>query len=163
MGFVFAPSPRRVTITQVAVIGPHLPAAIEKIGVFVDASLSEIVSTVEACSLTGVQLHFHPPPDLAAQLRHHFGPSLRILGVVHFQEGDQKPVSRAVEDANIDAILVDSRTATAPGGTGVAYDWSLAANALFQKGKVRKHLQSSPAASLQRTSPKPSLRSIPGA
>lgn len=140
LGFIFAPSPRRVTLSQVAAIVPHMPAAVEKIGVFLDASFSEIVSTVEACSLTGAQLHFHPPPDLAAQLRHHFGPSLRILGVVHFEVADQEAVSRVVEDANIDAILVDSRTATAVGGTGVAYDWSHAANALFQKGKVRKHL-----------------------
>ena len=33
VGFVFAPSPRRVTPEQVAAITPHLPAEIEKIGV----------------------------------------------------------------------------------------------------------------------------------
>ena len=37
VGFVFAPSPRRVTMEQVAAITPRLPDAIEKIGVFVDA------------------------------------------------------------------------------------------------------------------------------
>ena len=43
VGFVFAPSPRRVTAAQVAAITPHLPAHLEKIGVFVDAGLDEIV------------------------------------------------------------------------------------------------------------------------
>jgi len=43
-------------------------------------------------------------------------------------------------DPCIDAILVDSRTATAVGGTGKTFDWSLAANTLFQKEKMRKHL-----------------------
>ena len=38
VGFVFAPSPRRVTAAQVAAIVPHLPPTLEKIGVFVDAS-----------------------------------------------------------------------------------------------------------------------------
>jgi len=37
VGFVFAPSPRQVTMEQVAAITPRLPDAIEKIGVFVDA------------------------------------------------------------------------------------------------------------------------------
>ena len=37
VGFVFAPSPRRVTAEQVAAIVPELPSEIEKIGVFVGA------------------------------------------------------------------------------------------------------------------------------
>ena len=100
VGFVFAPSPRRVTLTQAAAIIPHLPPTLEKIGVFVDASFTEIASTVEA--------------DAARQ------------------------ISAIVQDPNIDAILVDSRTATAPGGTGQTFDWTLAANTLFQKVKQRK-------------------------
>jgi phosphoribosylanthranilate isomerase len=164
VGFVFAPSPRRVTLTQAAAIIPHLLPTLEKIGVFVDASFTEIASTVEACSLTGVQLHFEAAPDLPAQLRDHFGPNLRILRVIHFNPAKAAEDSGSVSghdfsraenaekrkgalapeacfrDPNIDAILVDSRTATAPGGTGQTFDWSLAANTLFQNAKVRKHL-----------------------
>jgi len=138
VGFVFAPSPRLVTLTQVAAIVPHLPAAVEKIGVFVDASFSEIASTVEACSLTGVQLHFNAPPELSKQLRQRFGPSLRILGVVHFDADGQNAASRVIEDPNIDGVLVDSRTATAAGGTGIAYDWIAASKSLFQNAEERK-------------------------
>ena len=58
VGFVFAPSPRQVTPAQAAAIVPHLPAALEKIGVFVDAVFEEISATVEAAGLTGVQLHW---------------------------------------------------------------------------------------------------------
>ena len=75
VGFVFAPSPRRVAPAQVAAMAPHLPPTLEKIGVFVDAALAEIASTVEMCSLTGVQLHFDAPPELPAQLRERFGPN----------------------------------------------------------------------------------------
>ncbi|HSZ17052.1 MAG TPA: hypothetical protein VK764_08120, partial [Terracidiphilus sp.] len=46
VGFVFAASPRRVTVAHVAVIVPQLPAAVEKIGVFVDASFDEILEAV---------------------------------------------------------------------------------------------------------------------
>jgi len=123
VGFVFAPSPRCVTVAQVAEITPHLPAHLEKIGVFVEAAVEEICSTVRACGLSGVQLHSAVGPGVPAQLREQFGPPLRIFRVVHFgpEAADQAKIIAA--DPNVDAILVDSRTATAVGGTGIAFNW----------------------------------------
>jgi phosphoribosylanthranilate isomerase len=138
VGFVFAPSPRRVTPEQVAKIVPQLPAALEKIGVFVDAGFDEIAATVEAAGLTGVQLHFDAPTALAAQLRERFGAKLRILGVVHFDSATVERVAEMARDANTDALLVDSRTAAAVGGTGQAYDWDAASKTLFQNAEGRK-------------------------
>src|ERR1700729_805300 len=119
VGFVFAPSPRRVTAEQAAAIVPELPAEIEKIGVFVDATLDEIAATVETAGLTGVQLHSEVTADATAKLRARFGPGLRILRVVHFEAGAPEHAVAAAQDASADAsadaILVDSRTATAVG------------------------------------------------
>lgn len=167
VGFVFAPSPRRVTPAQVAAITPHLPATLEKIGIFVDASFEEIKSTVRAAGLTGVQLHFDAPQNLPAKLRTHFGPELRILGVIHFDPrqvnqiqatgelqtvsghdfshaanaaksiGDLSPEA-GFREPNVDAILVDSRTGSTVGGTGQPFDWSLAAETFFQNTDARK-------------------------
>jgi len=134
VGFVFAPSPRRVTAAQAAAIVPHLPESLEKIGVFVDASLDEIAAAVHAVGLTGVQLHFAAEPALPAQLRDRFGPSLRILQVVHFDPAAGAPVVLS----GIDGILVDSRTATAVGGTGKTFDWTAAAAILFENARKRK-------------------------
>ena len=131
VGFVFAPSPRRMTAEQAAQIVPHLPAALEKIGVFVDVGFDEIVATVEAAGLTGVQLHFDAPTALAARLREKFGTKLRILGVVHFDSAAAGRVAAMAGDANIDGLLVDSRTATAVGGTGQVYDWDEARRSIF--------------------------------
>jgi phosphoribosylanthranilate isomerase len=138
VGFVFAPSPRRVTAELAGQIVRQLPAAIEKIGVFVDASFDEIAKTVEAAGLTGVQLHFDAPAALAAQLRDRFGPKLRILGVVHFDARAGKRVAAIARDEHIDALLVDSRTAAAVGGTGVAFDWSAAQGLIFDAGGPMK-------------------------
>jgi phosphoribosylanthranilate isomerase len=141
VGFVFAPSPRQVTAVEVAAIVPHLPVAVEKIGVFVDATLEEIVSTVEACGLTGVQLHFDAAPELPAQLHQWLGPELRILGVVHFSAGtgEQQAARMAehVRNPHVDAVLVDSRTEMAVGGTGVTFDWVEARKALFQNAEAQ--------------------------
>jgi phosphoribosylanthranilate isomerase len=128
VGFVFAPSPRRVTAELVATIVPHLSKKLEKIGVFVDAGLDEIGSTVEAAGLTGVQLHFDAPLELPAQLRIQFGRNLRILRVVHFDAA----IQALPDDPEIDALMVDSRTAGAVGGTGTTFDWNLAAATFFR-------------------------------
>ncbi len=144
VGFVFAPSPRRVTAEQVAAIVPELPAKIEKIGVFVGASVDEIAATVETAGLTGVQLHSEVTADATAKLRARFGPGLRILRVVHFEAGAPERAVTAAQDAgvdaSVDAILVDSRTATAVGGTGKSYDWVLASKSLFQDTRARERL-----------------------
>ena len=170
VGFVFAPSPRRVTAAEVAAIVPHLPATVEKIGVFVDAEVDEIYSTVRECGLTGVQLHFEAGPELPAKLRERLGPELRILRVVHLAAAQPLDANSFVSghdfkacpersrmgaasvaettgalapevcfrDPDVDAILVDSRTSTAAGGTGVTFDWQLARKTLFQGAKARK-------------------------
>ena len=135
VGFVFAASPRNVTVSEAAAIVSHLPATVEKIGVFVDATLEEIYSTVRASGLTGVQLHFEAGAEMPAKLRTKLGAALRILRVVHFDAGRSTGVSAQVakygEDVSIDGVLVDSRTDTAVGGTGVAFDWTEARKTVF--------------------------------
>ena len=135
VGFVFAHSPRRVTASEAASIISHLPLMVEKIGVFVDAGLEEIYSTVRIGGLTGVQLHFDAGADLPAKLHERLGPQLRILRVVHFDAGAADLVSKQVaehaKNLHIDGVLVDSRTAKAVGGTGVAFDWAQACKTIF--------------------------------
>jgi phosphoribosylanthranilate isomerase len=144
VGFVFAPSPRRMMATEVAAIAPHLPQAIEKIGVFVDAGLDEIDSVVRACGLTGVQLHSDAARELPAKLRERLGSALRILRVLHFEAGTAESNAKQMADLernpDVDAVLVDSRTAAAVGGTGVTFDWVAARKALFQNAEARKRL-----------------------
>jgi phosphoribosylanthranilate isomerase len=138
LGFVFAPSPRRVTAAQVAAIVPKLPAEIEKIGVFVDALFEEIEAAVQASGLTGVQLHFNAAPELPARLRERFGAELRILRVVHFDAGAAEETAAVLRDPHVHAVLVDSRTATAVGGTGTAFDWLAASKTLFEDANVQE-------------------------
>jgi phosphoribosylanthranilate isomerase len=131
VGFVFAESPRRVTREQVRSITPHLPKTIEKYGVFVDPSFDEVIETVFECGLTGVQLQTTLGPKLAARLREHFaaipgrGP-LGILRVMHYASDFDAQLRELSGEHAVDAVLIDSRTAKAVGGTGVVFDWQAA-------------------------------------
>ena len=99
LGFIFAPSPRRVTVDQVRAISPHLPRNVERYGVFVDATFDEIAATVHDADLTGVQLHANNDPDLPCRLRAHFAAEpvscpISILAVLAFSD-DMEPQMEA--------------------------------------------------------------------
>jgi phosphoribosylanthranilate isomerase len=136
VGFVFAESPRRVKVEQVSAITPHLPEVLEKYGIFVDWDFEQIARAVAESGLTGVQLHAAHDPLLASKLRERFGDELKILRVIHYSSDLESQLQAAHADWSVDGVLVDSRTATAVGGTGVRFDWT-AAQRGFQKSRLR--------------------------
>jgi phosphoribosylanthranilate isomerase len=135
VGFVFAESVRRVTPAQVKAIVAGLPKSVEKIGVFVDAGFDDLAAAIEECGLTGVQLHSGCEAGATARLRERFS-LLRILRVIHFQNGLERELREAQADDAIDAVLVDSRTAKLVGGTGLRFDWK-AARGSFAGSQLR--------------------------
>ena len=137
LGFVFAASPRRVTPAQVGGIAAELPEHIERWGVFVRPSLPEIVETVEEAGLTGVQIHATDDPTLAARVRAHFSAvegrkRLGLVQVLHFGLGFDAQLASFRQDHSVDAVLVDSRTAAAEGGTGLRFDWASASGSFLR-------------------------------
>lgn len=115
LGFIFAPSPRQVTVGAVRDIVKRLPPEILTIGVFRDHSPEEVSRTVLEAGLSGAQLHGHETPRDAELVR----PSCKVLFVA-FPAGD--PGLAHVEDYAPDAVLLD---APVP-GSGHVFDWSLA-------------------------------------
>jgi phosphoribosylanthranilate isomerase len=145
LGFVFAPSPRQVTDAQARRITVELPPQIEKYGVFVDAPFAGIAAAVDTAGLTGVQLHSSKEhageADLPARLEDHFaglGQPLHIVRVINLParglqnrpelQGDDldRALSEASRDSAVHAVIVDSSTAAALGGTGSSFDWAAA-------------------------------------
>lgn len=141
VGFVFAAGRRTVTTAQVAAITPLLPAALEKIGVFTTRDASEIVRIAHDAHLTGVQIHGPLDLRVTRAVREHFNPlgQRRIVQVLHWwtdtpAEEQQEALAAECEGVDeskaADALLVDSRTRTASGGTGIPFDWEAAKLAL---------------------------------
>ncbi len=127
VGFVFAPSPRQVNADVVRKITENLPPHLEKYGVFVDAGFDEIVSTVAASGLNGVQIHRSSDVLLPFRLREHFARlpgRVRILRVLSYKEpGFEQQLTEWGQTDSPDGVLVDSSTARAIGGTGTSFNW----------------------------------------
>ena len=68
LGFIFAPSPRRISPERAKRIAEALPPFVCKVGVFVDEDPEEILRVKEFCGLDLVQLHGDESPELCARL-----------------------------------------------------------------------------------------------
>ena len=132
VGFVFAPSSRRMTVEQVAAITPDLPTSGEKIGVFHELDLATISNAVKQAGLTGVQMHAPLDVDFARQLHAAFDGKIQLIQTVHWNldgtEEDEAAFEHALHAAAaepvIARILVDSKKGSATGGTGLAAPWA---------------------------------------
>lgn len=132
VGFVFAPSVRRVTAKDVARITPRLPQHVERVGVFDSRYADEIAAAVREAGLNAVQLHGEWQPALVARLNKIFEGRLGIIQTVHWQVDEvvssaaavQRMLSNIESDDTLDRVLVDSRVGQATGGTGVKFDWT---------------------------------------
>jgi phosphoribosylanthranilate isomerase len=146
VGFVFAPSRRRVTSKEVAQITPHLHAKVERIGVFDSLYAEEIAAAVREAGLTAVQLHGGGEPVLAKRLNELFEGKVRIIQTVHWavEEGGESAKSVrqrlcAIEaGSTIERVLIDSKVGQATGGTGVSFDWVAARSVLASGGSRLK-------------------------
>jgi phosphoribosylanthranilate isomerase len=117
VGFVFAPSSRQIAPPAARDIVRRLPHEILTVGVFRDQAAQQVVDTVNAVGLRGVQLHGHELPAEAAWVRR------RVPFVIKaFSAGDR--MFDRMGDYEVDALLVDS----AVPGSGKLFDWALAEN-----------------------------------
>ncbi len=124
LGFIFAPSKRQVTATEVRAITKQLPDEIEKIGVFVDEQVENILSMVKAAGLTGVQLHGQESSGDTARLaeKRVSHKDFRVIRTVLVKDNfryELQSVMNAVRPP--DCVLLDSGT-----GSGKTFAWAAA-------------------------------------
>jgi phosphoribosylanthranilate isomerase len=142
VGFIFAPSKRQITPEQTARITSHLPAHVERVGVFPALPAEEIAQQAQQSGLTAVQLHGGVNLALLQRLHNLLHERIKIIQTVHWQV-DAKGTSAAAVGQQLSQeleeiakqgiahrILIDSKIGNAGGGTGIPFDWN-AARAVF--------------------------------
>jgi phosphoribosylanthranilate isomerase len=120
LGFIFAPSKRRVSTEQAQRIISKLPHEVERIGVFMNSSAAEISSVVSAVELTGVQMHGEESAEAVyAGLPPVRRDTMRKIKAIIIQPGQEFGFGCHGEASGlVDAWLLDSGA-----GSGKTFDW----------------------------------------
>lgn len=113
VGFVLAPSSRRVDLPRVRELLAAAPPFVTTVGVFVDPS-PEGLEEALAAGLQLLQLHGHEPPELCRR----FAP--RVVKALRIREREDLALLDRYADW---PILLDSPEP----GSGCAFDWTWAA------------------------------------
>jgi phosphoribosylanthranilate isomerase len=120
IGLVLDSKQRRFVTPQLArQIVAALPPMVMPVGLFVDATVEEMIATAREIGLSCVQLHGHENPQLAAALA-----PLAVLKAVHVDPAtfeSELAHWKKERPGNLRGIVLD--TAGAGGGSGVANDW----------------------------------------
>ncbi|MEW6183673.1 MAG: phosphoribosylanthranilate isomerase [Bacillota bacterium] len=137
IGFVFAPSRRRITPETAREIIAKLPPFVTTVGVFVNEQVKTVREVAAFCHLDAVQLHGAEPPDYCRRLglrvikafgvrretvQDGTGPDLSVVSGEDFRAFDAYPVN---------AILLDTYIPGKTGGTGESFDWKVLAGKRF--------------------------------
>jgi len=152
VGFIFAPSPRRIAPLDARNIVTILPATVQRIGVFVDEKPARVREIVDRAKLTGIQLHGEESPEYIRELFRISRPQpavderfpekrqrgTRIFKVVRMDDkAEEKLRLYTAERDLVDGILLDTATRTR-GGSGKPFDWDAGARILKPfEGKAR--------------------------
>jgi phosphoribosylanthranilate isomerase len=138
LGFICVPeSPRYIAPEQIGEIVAALPekavsgGKLAKIGVFANASLAQILATVEQGALTGIQLHGQESLEFCRTLRLAL-PQVELIKAFRVQNAEILTQTEAYTDT-VDTFLLDAFNSHALGGTGETWDWSLVKDFAPQK------------------------------
>jgi len=122
VGFIFAPSPRRIALEEAARITADLPPSLTPVGVFVNPSRDELARALASVPRMVVQLSGDETPDLVTSVE------APIFKAVHVRTGDDAQTLRSRSEPYPGAtILFDAYDERARGGTGRTVSWEMIA------------------------------------
>ena len=125
MGFIFYPESSRFVGKDFVM--PDIPSAISRVGVFVNASVPDVIGKVQQYGLHLVQLHGNESPEYCRQLRETTG-VIKAFGIGH-----QEDLSILKEyEENVDYFLLDTKT-DGYGGSGKKFDWEILNGIQFRR------------------------------
>ncbi len=124
IGLVFyASSPRSVTIEVAKEIVAALPPFVSVVGLFVNASKTEVEAISAQVKLDVIQFHGDETPADCEQVSLPYIKAIRV-------KPDTNLIQCALDFKGAKAILLDTYSDVAYGGTGLVFDWKLIPSSL---------------------------------
>lgn len=132
IGFVFAPSKRRVTGRQAAEMTGELVREREQgrpapasVGVFINPEPEELEEILKIVPLDVIQLHGRESPEYCHQVKERFGTGL-FKAVSISMSQTASPADLVLPFAgSVDAILLDTYDPVHGGGSGKTFNWKV--------------------------------------
>lgn len=120
LGFVFAPSSRRIEPeTAREIIAALRPQSrVQAVGVFVNAAPEEMNQVARLCGLDLVQLSGDEPDDVVGVL------DVPAIKAIHVRDDDSPETLRVrISASSAQTVLLDTARAGSYGGTGETFSW----------------------------------------
>lgn len=119
IGLVFYQrSPRHVSIAQARQLAGALPPFVSVVGLFVDAEAAFVREVLADVPLDLLQFHGGESPEYCAQFERPYLKAIRIKAGVDL-------LQCASDFRSAKGLLLDAHVEGIPGGTGIAFDWTL--------------------------------------
>ena len=116
IGFMFAPSKRRITVEQAKELAKAIPSTVKKVGVFVNEAPETIQAIAAQVGLDYIQYH---GDETAEQIQ-----AIGLPAIKAFSIRSEEDVMRAAS-YDVDYYLFDAPGSDFRGGSGKSFDWML--------------------------------------
>lgn len=117
LGFIFAPSVRRIKPDVAKKVILALPKTLFKVGVFVDEEEKEVLRVAEYCRLNGLQFHGEESPEYCQKFLH------PVFKAIHIRDSESL---KDMERYRGLSLLLDTYSPGQAGGTGKPFSWEVA-------------------------------------
>ena len=122
MGFIFYKGSKRF-VGNDFILPAEFPSGIKKVGVFVNASSTDILNLADKHTLDFIQLHGDESIDQCEELRNRGLRIIKVFGVSpHFNFKELTAYENVV-----DFFLFDTKVSSY-GGSGISFDWTILSN-----------------------------------
>jgi len=118
LGFVFAPSPRRLDSDRAARLTALAGDGIMRVGVFMNAARAEVAAVLDSVDLDLLQFHGQESDDFCCAFGLPFIKAVSMQGELSAADFRKFP--------GASGFLLDSHAPGEQGGTGTTFDWSCA-------------------------------------
>lgn len=130
VGFIFAKSRREIDGEKARELSDALDDSIEKVGVFVNRELDELVEIAEQAELDVVQLHGEEDEEYISRIPTKY----RVWKAIRVRDKSDIELGKRYDSLErVDGILLDAYHETEYGGSGQSFDWELVRNGDFKK------------------------------